>query len=59
MKSNGIESSIIVLPKLTANVKNVEASIWDELGNVNFVIFSCISAANTDCGYGRLKLARR
>jgi len=29
MKYNGIESSITVLPKLTANVKHVEASIWD------------------------------
>lgn len=35
MKQNGIESSIIVLPKLAAAAKHVEASIWDELGNVH------------------------
>ena len=42
MRQDRIESAITVLPKLAAAAKQVEASAWDELGNVVSALLSCI-----------------
>lgn len=34
MREQGIESSITVLPRQSLAVNKLEASVWDEIGNV-------------------------
>ena len=39
MKENGVETGIIVLPQRSIEVSNLQASVWDELGNVRFPLY--------------------
>lgn len=59
MTERGVENSIIVLPKQSFTTSKLEASIWDELGNVIVILYRSISAQKTDFGFGPANLANR
>ena len=47
-----MESGIIILPQRIFDVKNVEASLWDELGNVKMTLSRFISVQNISYVFG-------
>lgn len=54
----GVEKGLIVLPKHSMQAGKFEASLWDELGNVNPPLFSSTSLPTTDFGCGPRRPAR-
>jgi hypothetical protein len=42
MTEKGVSKTLLILPRHFATSKRFESAIWDELGNVNYSLFSYI-----------------